>query len=115
MWVPENEKSNLFSGFPTSLPEEVSELLAGNQNVRIERIVSHGQASPEDFWYDQDEHEWVVVLQGEAKLVFEQEAEPLHLTCGDHILIPAGCKHRVHWTTPSQPTVWLAVFYRADQ
>ena len=60
-----------FTDIPSKLPEELVEVLAENKHVRIERIVSTGQASPEGFWYDQEEHEWVVVLKGEAKLLFK--------------------------------------------
>jgi cupin 2 domain-containing protein len=70
------------------------------------------EQSPEGFWYDQDEAEWVVVLKGEAKLLFEDDHEPITMRPGDHVLIPAHRKHRVEWTTPDEPTVWLAVFYR---
>ena len=103
--------ANLFTDLPTTLPEELVEVLAENQHVRIERIVSTGHASPEGFWYDQDEAEWVVVLKGEAKLLFEDGAS-VEMTPGDHVLIPAHRKHRVEWTMPDEPTVWLAVFYR---
>lgn len=103
---------NLFADLPTTLPEELVEVLAKNQHVRIERIVSTGHSSPESFWYDQDEHEWVIVLKGEAKLLFEDGEEPITMRPGDHVLIPAHRKHRVEWTTPDEPTVWLAVFCR---
>jgi cupin 2 domain-containing protein len=102
----------LFDDLPHNLPEELVETLAENKHVRIERIVSNGHASPDGFWYDQAEAEWVVVLKGEAKLLFEGDDEPLHLKMGDHVHIPAHKKHQVKWTTPDEPTVWLAVFYR---
>lgn len=102
---------NLFSDLPTACPEELADTLAAGPAVRIERIVSTGQASPEEFWYDQEEHEWVVVLRGEAGLLFEGETEPRHLLPGDHVNIPAHRKHRVAWTAAQEPTVWLAVFY----
>ena len=102
---------NLLENLPTLLPEELITVLAENSHVRIERIVSTGHVSPEGFWYDQDEHEWVIVLKGEARLQFE-DSEPLHLTPGAHVLIPAHQKHRVAWTSQKEPTVWLAVFYR---
>jgi len=54
----------------------------------------------------------VVVLTGEAKLLFEGESEPIYLKSGDHVTILAHRRHRVEWTTPKEPTVWLAVFYR---
>ncbi len=103
--------ANLFTDLPTTLPEELVEVLAENQHVRIERIISTGHASPEGFWYDQDEAEWVVVLKGKAKLLFE-DGETVEMTPSDHVLIPAHRKHRVEWTTADEPTVWLAVFYR---
>jgi cupin 2 domain-containing protein len=64
--------------------------------------------------YDQDEAEWVVVLRGSAKLFVEGAPDPLHMSAGDHLLIPAHSKHRVEWTTPDEPTIWLAVFF-ADE
>ncbi len=104
------EAENLLANLPSSLPEELIEVLAENQHVRIERIVSTGHASPEGFWYDQHEQEWLVVLTGEAILRF-QNGDSVHLRSGDHVLIPAYRKHRVEWTSPEEPTVWLAVFY----
>ena len=106
-------KDNLFSDLPSLLPEELVTVLAENPHVRIERIVSTGQCSPGKFWYEQQEHEWVLVLKGKAKLRFEGDDGPVQLTAGDHVLIPARCRHRVEWTTPEEPTVWLAVFYKA--
>lgn len=102
---------NLFSNIPRQLADEIVETLAENRHIRVERIVSFGQASPLGFWYDQKQAEWVVVLCGAAKLRFEGDAEPLHLQSGDYVNIPAHRKHRVEWTTPDAPTVWLAVFY----
>ena len=85
------------------------QVIAGNRNVRIERIVSHGHASPNGFWYDQDENEWVIVLKGAARLrIGDQTVE---LNPGDFVTIPAHKKHRVEWTTPDEPTIWLAVFF----
>ncbi|WP_425397863.1 cupin domain-containing protein [Aeoliella sp.] len=101
---------NLFSKLPTSLNEELTTVLAESPTIRIERIVSTGQSSPEDYWYDQTENEWVAVLQGQATLRFE-DGEVLQMTPGDFVLIPAHRKHRVDWTSPEEPTVWLAVFY----
>ena len=67
---------NLFADLPSDLTEELVDVLARGQGVRIERIVSTGQASPEGFWYDQDQHEWVMVLKGEAGLVFLGDDKP---------------------------------------
>lgn len=101
--------SNLFTDIPTNLPQELFTTLLAASNVRIERIVSHGHTSPEGYWYDQDQHEWVLVLQGAARLSIEGEIK--ELKPGDSINIRAHQKHRVEWTTTEEPTVWLAVFY----
>lgn len=103
--------SNLFVDLPTLLSEELVETLAKNKLVRIERIVSHGHASPDDFWYDQDQNEFVILLKGAARLRFDADNDPVEMKPGDFIDIPAHRKHRVEWTTPDVPTVWLAVYY----
>jgi cupin 2 domain-containing protein len=100
---------NLFVDVSRHLPDEVITTLLDAADVRIERIVSHGHASPDGFWFDQDQHEWVVALQGAARLGFEDET--IEIKLGDFIDIPAHKKHRVEWTSPDEPTVWLAVFY----
>jgi len=102
--------ANLFADLPTALPDELVQVLAAAPGVCIERIVSHGHASPPGFWYDQDQHEWIVVLKGAARLKFEDVEIEMHP--GDFVTIPAHTRHRVEWTTPDVPTVWLAVFYR---
>ncbi|HHH39164.1 MAG TPA: cupin domain-containing protein [Sedimenticola sp.] len=103
-------RGNLFDSIPDDLPDEVFTVLAEGQGARIERILSHGQASPASGWYDQAQDEWVMVLKGAARLAFEQGGET-GLGPGDHILIPARCRHRVTWTDPATVTVWLAVFF----
>ena len=103
---------NLLASLPARLDAEQIIALVANENLRIERIVSTGQASPPGFWYDQAWAEWVLVLAGAAGLVFEGEAEPRVLRPGDYLLIPAHRRHRVAWTDTEQPTVWLAVHYR---
>ena len=104
---------NLFAGIDEEKrDEELLTTLAERPGGRIERIVSTGQASPPGFWYDQDWGEWVVLLSGAALLRFADEDEPRHLGPGDWVDIPAHCRHRVEWTDPDQPTVWLAVHYR---
>jgi len=104
--------NNLFSKIPAELPEELVETLLESNSVKIERIVSHGHTSPADFWYDQEQHEWVVVLKGRAKLRFEGEAQSVELGPGDYLNIPAHCRHRVAWTTPDEKIVWLAIHYK---
>ena len=119
VWCPERkikvaaiEITNLLAGTFAETPDEFSEVLVENQHVRIERIVSYGQASPAGFWYDQAEHEWVTVLTGRAKLRFEDRT--IEMGPGDCVNIPAHTKHRVEWTMPEGPTIWLAVHYVGD-
>ena len=102
---------NLFANLPTDLSDEVVESLVKGTGVRIERIISTGHSSPDGFWYDQDEDEWVVLLRGAARLVFADEPQPVELRPGDFGNLPAHRKHRVAWTTPDEPTIWLAVHY----
>ena len=102
---------NLFHEIPATLQSELSEVVLAAANVRIERIVSRGHASPENFWYDQEQAEWVVVLEGAARLRFDGDPQPIEMRPGDFLNIPAHRKHRVEWTTPDEPTVWLAVHY----
>lgn len=103
------ETGNLFDGLPETLSEEQFSTLVAGGGCRLVRIVSTGQASPVGFWYDQDEAEWVVVLRGRARLLIEGDAAPHDLRAGDHVMIPAHVRHRVEWTDPDQPTVWLAL------
>lgn len=100
---------NFFDDLPRQMPEEVVQVLVGAADVRIERIVSHGHASAAGFWYDQPRHEWVMVLRGSARVRFEDGV--VEMGPGDFIHIPSFRKHRVDWTTPDEPTVWLAVHY----
>jgi len=103
---------NLLADVPASLAgEALCELLA-TPELRIERIVSTGQASPPGFWYDQDWAEWVLVLAGQAGLLIEGEAAPRVLGPGSYVHLPAHCRHRVEWTSAEMPTVWLAVHFR---
>ena len=100
---------NVFDELPQHLPKELVQALLSAAHVRIERIVSHGHASPEGFWYDQGRHEWVMVLKGAARLRFEDGT--VEMRPGDFLNIPAHTKHRVDWTSPNEPTVWLGVIY----
>jgi cupin 2 domain-containing protein len=102
--------NNLFAEIPTTLPDELVQVLLTAADVRIERIVSVGHASPPGFWFDQDQAEWVIVLQGLAKLRFE-DSEPIEMKPGDFLNIAPRRRHRVEWTTPDEPTIWLAVHY----
>jgi cupin 2 domain-containing protein len=105
---------NLFAEIPDDLPDELSQTLLRAPGLRIERIVSMGHASPRGFLYDQDNDEWVLVLKGAARLAFEGE-EPIDLLPGACVNIPAHRRHRVEWTDPAGPTVWLAIHYHAHE
>lgn len=105
------EISNLFSLPPPPAEGEDFTVLAESAGVRVERIVSRGQRSPDGFWYDQDRQEWVAVLRGSAGLQIEGEPAVRILRPGDALTIPAHCRHRVAWTDPEVETVWLAVHF----
>jgi len=102
---------NLFQGLHDRTEQESLVDLLKRPGVRIERIVSTGQSSPPGFWYDQAHGEWVAVLAGEAQLRFEDEPAARTLRAGDFVDIAAHRRHRVEWTRPGEPTVWLAVHY----
>lgn len=102
---------NLFANIPEHFDHELTSEVLRSRSVRIERIVSRGQSSPPDFWYDQAEHEWVVVLAGKATLKIEGQPERM-LGPGDALHLPAHTRHRVEWTDPQQDTIWLAVLWK---
>ena len=102
--------TNIFDDIPAGLPAELVQTLLSTPGFRIQRIVSLGHASPEGFWYDQAEHERVLLLKGAARLRFEGE-EPIELGPGSFVNIPAHRRHRVEWTDPDRATVWLALHY----
>ena len=89
--------TNLFADLPASIPEEIIQPLLTTSGVRIERIISQGHATPEGQWYDQGQHEWVVLLTGAARLRFEGE-DPIEMVPGAHVNIPAHRRHKVEWT-----------------
>ncbi|QDT12741.1 cupin domain-containing protein [Planctomycetes bacterium K23_9] len=115
---------NLFENLPESLPDELHETLASGVNLRIDRIVSpvhvadSGQATQADDdtdgWYDQEQAEWVMVLQGVATLQFQDQPQLTRLKSGDWIQIPPHRRHRVQSTSDQVPTVWLAIYYDAS-
>jgi cupin 2 domain-containing protein len=102
---------NLLDDLPGTADQEQFVDLLKRPALRIERIVSTWQSSPPGFWYDQAHGEWVALLAGEARLRFEDEAAARTLRAGDFVDIAAHRRHRVDWTHPAQPTVWLAVHY----
>ena len=104
---------NLFDLSHVDFKEENFHEFLTDGKLKIERIVSKGHQSPEGFWYDQDEHEWVVLLSGSAGLELDGEPDVHKLVPGDCMLLNAHQKHRVAWTDADVPTVWLAVFFRS--
>ena len=102
---------NLLRDLPDAGTGEVSDSVVAAPGLRIERIVSLGQRSPPGFWCDQPQAEWVLLLAGAARLRFADEDEERALGPGDWVHIAAHRRHRVAWTDPEHPTVWLAVFY----
>ncbi len=109
---PPIETGNLFAGVPAQLDAELFDTLVEVEGLRLERIVSTGQATPVGEWFDQDRDEWVVLLDGAAEVLFEGEAGPRPLAPGDWLRIPAHVRHRVTRTDPDRPTVWLALHHR---
>ena len=106
------ETGKIFASIAQPAADEQLTTMLATANLRIERIVSHGQVTPEGAWYDQDWAEWVLVVTGAAELLFEHEDAPRALKPGDHVHIPPHARHRVTATDPGAPTVWLAVHYR---
>ncbi|MEQ8383885.1 MAG: cupin domain-containing protein [Coleofasciculus sp. A1-SPW-01] len=99
---------NIFN-LPSQLSnEEQFEALVSSDSVLIERIVSTGQTTPIGEWYDQQQDEWVILLQGEAILIYD-DGSKIELKVGDYVLIDAHQKHRVEWTSSHPPCIWLAV------
>ena len=101
---------NLFSwdGPLAQQENEFIEFLVERGGVKLERIISHGQTTPPGTWYDQETDEWVVLLKGRASLAFDNGSS-VHLTQGDYLMIPAGLRHRVSFTSKNPPCVWLAL------
>ena len=102
---------NLFQDIPLSLPAELIETIAESDAVRIERIVSRDHACAPDAWYDQDAHEFVLLLQGRARIQFAENDTFVTLKPGDYLNISAHQRHRVDWTDPEHDTVWLTVHH----
>jgi len=101
---------NIFD-LTANLPkEELFEVLVDNDNVLIEKVVSTGQITAPGNWYDQKREEWLIVLQGEGELSYEDSSR-IKLTSGDYLYIPARKKHRVEYTSTEPPCIWLTIFF----
>ena len=103
-----SKSTNIFH-LPSPLPSiELFESLLSTEKVLIERIISTGQITAPGEWYNQETDEWVLLLQGEAELSYE-DGERISLQAGDYLVIPAQVKHRVEYTSDDPPCIWLAV------
>lgn len=105
--------SNIFNDIQLNSKKEIFGKIFQNRNIKIERIISYGQSSPLDFWYDQEENEFVLLLDGEAKIEFEDKI--YSLKGGDYLLIPSHVKHKVVFTSVDKPTIWLAIFFKGEK
>ena len=103
--------NNLYSGIPDAIPAEIFDVLIDTGILRLERIVSRGQATPPGEWLLSPRQEWVVLLKGRAALLFENDPRLIELNPGDHVHIPVQTKHRVEWTSPDEETIWLALHH----
>lgn len=106
------EVRNIFRDKKASVGSEVVDILLETGGLRMERIVSTGQATPAGQWYDQEKDEWVMVLSGRAGLLFEGDEKARTMGPGDYLLIPAHARHRVEWTAQDMETIWLAIHIR---
>ncbi len=103
------DKLNIFDNITVDKNNEQFFDIIKKDNIRIEKIVSNGQKSEKDFWYDQEENEFVMILEGSAIIEFKDKE--VELKKGDYLTIESHRKHRVKYTHKSKPTIWLAVFY----
>jgi cupin 2 domain-containing protein len=102
---------NIYAALPAAKREEVFETLLSKKGVKIERITSFGQATPEGEWLEEKKNEWVVLLKGRAVLRFKGTKKALSMGPGDHVFIPAGKAHRVDRTMSNGKSIWLAVHF----
>ncbi len=103
-------EGNIFIIPENNSKEELFKTIIARKNIKIEQIISSGQTSPAEGWYDQEQHEWVLLLEGEAHLEFE-DRQIKKLSKGDYILIPAHCRHKVVYTSSNPDCIWLAIFF----
>jgi len=103
---------NIFSEIPENLKDEIFQSIIEKENLKIERIISNGQTTPEDFWYDQNQNEFIILLKGKAKILFEENSEEVELNPGDYILIESHKKHKVTYTSKEETTIWLAIHFK---
>lgn len=105
-----SELKNIFGNIPSKIKEELFEKIIDKENFLLERIISEGHATPENFWYDQEKNEFVMLLSGNAELTYD-DGKKFNLLPGDYLIIPAHQKHRVEKTSDKEKTIWLALHY----
>ncbi len=104
-------RGNIFDLSEGRADREIFETILSRGGIKIERIVSLGQRTPEGKWLKQRRDEWVLLLRGAARLRIGERI--LSLKRGDQLFIPAGTRHRVEWTPPLKETLWLAIHLKA--
>jgi len=104
-------KNNFFADFPEFSNKEIIEKILSTENLIIERIISYGFNSPEDFWYNQNNDEWVILLEGLAEIEFK-DGKTVELSKGDYIYIPAYTEHRVKKCSKNPNSIWLAIHFK---
>lgn len=93
-----------------SLEKEYFEQLINEKSFYVERIVSKGHVTPKGEWYDQGRDEWVMLLQGEAEILYDDLSGD-KMYAGDCLLIPAHKRHRVIYTSEEPECIWLAIHF----
>lgn len=107
-----NPSGGNFFEIPQDLPKnfELFQSIISKENLSIERIISTGQKTPDNQWLEQDKNEWVLLLQGESAISFE-DGKKISLKSGDYLHISKNTKHRVESTSSDPFCIWLAVHY----
>ncbi len=106
--------NNIHTNIPASIPDELFQDILNTPHFKLERIVSNAHATPPGEWYDQDWHEWVILLSGSAGLRIEGDADVQALEPGDYVYLPAHQRHRVEWTDDTVKTIWLALHFAPE-
>ena len=101
---------NILLDIPNKINEEIFQELAKTKNCKIQRIISRNHKTPKNKWYDQTENEFIIILQGNAEILFKTEKSVI-MKEGDYLNIPSHVKHRVEKTSDKEETMWLAIHY----
>lgn len=96
---------NIFEKLPP-LENEIFEILHKQKDIEITHIVSSSKIPNKE--YDQEEDEFVLLLEGEARLSIEGKEKLLKK--GDYIFLPAHTKHKILHVKNN--THWLAIYIK---